>query len=96
MSHPEPDVNEQWHVPADLDQLEFMFQLFKNGLLGVKEFRNYLAERDETFKKVRDASIDNAIDQQARDLERLRSEEEERQREERERRQQELARARES
>lgn len=98
MSHREPDVNyddEQWTHAPDLSQLEFMFELYKNGLLGVKEMRNYVAEKDPAFKSVRDSSIDNAIDERARELQRLREEEDERQRQAAERRQEELAALRE-
>jgi hypothetical protein len=43
-----------------------MFQLFVNGIIGTKEFRNWLAARDDYFLSVRDADIDNEIDRKAR------------------------------
>jgi hypothetical protein len=100
MSHLEPEDKQETNwvyvPPKDLSQLEFMFELFKAGLIGVKEYRNYLAESDEVFQKIRDASIDNSIDERAREMARLREEEEQRVREDRERRQQALAESRES
>jgi len=42
------------------------YNLFVNGVLGTKEFRSWLASVDGNFAAVRDADIDNEIDELAR------------------------------
>jgi hypothetical protein len=46
---------------------EQAFDLFKGGVMGTKEFRNWLARKDQDFKEVRDADVDNEIDRLARE-----------------------------
>jgi len=43
-----------------------MYQLFREGLIGTKEFRNWLERADKNFAAVRDADVDNRIDALAR------------------------------
>jgi hypothetical protein len=50
--------------PITLDQ---MYNLFTTGVVGTKEFRNWLAAIDPTFAEVRDADVDNEIDRIARE-----------------------------
>lgn len=49
-----------------IEKSEQMFRFFREGVVGTKEFRNWLAKVDETFKEVRDADVDNEIDTLAR------------------------------
>lgn len=51
---------------SDLQYREQMFNFFKEGVLGTKEFRNWLAKNDESFASVRDPDVDNEIDDLAR------------------------------
>lgn len=44
-----------------------MFQFYQAGAIGTKEFRSWLAKYDESFAEVRDADVDNQIDQMARE-----------------------------
>jgi hypothetical protein len=44
-----------------------MFRLFQEGLIGTKEFRNWLTKVDEDFASVRDTGVDNEIDRIARE-----------------------------
>jgi hypothetical protein len=83
MSHPEPE-DSRW-------ELEFAFRLFKEGAMGVKEFRNYLAAKDKTFEEIRDSSMDDDIDSKARLIQAIREREQDALREDRDRRQRELA-----
>jgi hypothetical protein len=46
---------------------EYMFRLFQEGLIGTKEFRNWLTKVDEDFASVRDTGVDNEIDRIARE-----------------------------
>lgn len=43
-----------------------MFEFFKNGVIGTKEFRNWLAKQDNAFAEIRDSSVDDEIDSLAR------------------------------
>jgi hypothetical protein len=51
-----------------------MFELYSNGVIGTKEFRSWLAKVDANFASVRDADVDNEIDEQARERARRRHE----------------------
>lgn len=46
---------------------EFMYECYKTGVLGTKEFRGWLASHDPTFAQVRDSDVDNEIDRLARE-----------------------------
>lgn len=46
---------------------EFMHGLFVDGVVGTKEFRNWLAKVDPNFGDIRDADVDNEIDRLARE-----------------------------
>lgn len=50
--------------PISLDQ---MYNLFTTGVVGTKEFRNWLAKIDPFFSEVRDSDVDNEIDRIARE-----------------------------
>ncbi len=53
--------------PSDFElTFEQMDELFKGGLVGTKEFRNWLGRKDTDFASVRDADVDNEIDRVAR------------------------------
>lgn len=45
---------------------EFMLTIFRDGVIGYKEFRSWLADTFESFASVRDAGIDGRIDEIAR------------------------------
>ncbi len=49
--------------------VEQMFSFFNEHVVGTKEFRNFLAEKDATFAGVRDSSVDDEIDRNARAME---------------------------
>lgn len=51
-----------------------MYSLFKDGVIGTKEFRSWLANNDPEFNKVRDPDVDNEIDANARERRRQQEE----------------------
>lgn len=56
-----------------LEAKRFMLDLFNNGLIGTKEFRNWLAGVDANFKAIRDGSVDDEIDRAAREIRDIRT-----------------------
>jgi len=44
----------------------FMYDLYQAGVVGTKEFRNFLAKIDPRFAEIRDPDVDNQIDEEAR------------------------------
>jgi hypothetical protein len=48
-----------------------VYDLYISGVLGTKEFRNWLAKKDQDFADVRDPDVDNQIDALARRREQL-------------------------
>jgi hypothetical protein len=49
-----------------LRRIEQQHTLFRDGVIGTKEFRNWLAKVDQVFGEVRDSDVDNEIDELAR------------------------------
>jgi hypothetical protein len=55
-------AEQQWVTPkTDLDP-EFMYKLWMDGVVGYKEFRNWLAGQYPSFDAVRDSTVDDYID----------------------------------
>jgi hypothetical protein len=47
---------------------QFMFELWGAGLVGYKEFRNWLALQYDSFDEVRDSSVDDMVDDIGREM----------------------------
>jgi len=52
--------------------VEQMYTFYTDRAIGTKEFRNFLAKHDPIFAEVRDTSVDDEIDENARRIQRER------------------------
>jgi hypothetical protein len=50
---------------------QHVYDLYMSGVMGTKEFRNWLAKKDDDFASVRDPDVDNQIDEMARRREQM-------------------------
>lgn len=69
----EQDAREQWSAPRppmtseDGLTAEFMHAIWRDGIIGYKEFRSWLANSFSSYAAVRDPGVDAMIDGIGRD-----------------------------
>lgn len=61
-------TQDQIETPIPWEQIHTMFL---DGVIGTKEYRNWLEQVDPFFQRIRDTEVDNQIDQLARERARL-------------------------
>ncbi len=72
MDNPDSAYNEQWVRPQasmsadDGLTAEFMYTIWQSGIIGMKEFRSWLANNFASFASIRDPGVDAIIDDVAR------------------------------